>query len=316
MSVIFHDLHPAEVSLKAAVLEGLGRSPKAIPPKFFYDAKGSRLFDAILDQPEYYIPKVERRIVAEALTDIVTAVGTDRVLIEPGAGSADKVRWLLDDLKPRAYVPIDISGEHLRQAADRLAADYPALEIHAVCGDISHTVAIPDELPPGPRLVFYPGSSLGNFHPSEARELLIELRELSGGDGMLLIGVDTKKPENVLQAAYNDAQGVTAAFNLNLLERIKRELDGDVQLDQFRHQAFYNPNQGRIEMHLESLADQAVRIDGKCFEFRRGETLHTENSYKYAPDEFRELAAKAGFRLARQWQDTKQFFAVYLLAPA
>jgi dimethylhistidine N-methyltransferase len=311
--ITFHDFEPRIQSLREAVVEGLARPSKRVPPKFFYDARGSELFDAICAQPEYYLPEVERALLCEVAGELVEYTGTDGVLIEPGAGSAEKVRLLLDPLRPAAYVPIDISGEHLRRSAARLAADYPWLEVHAACDDFSQEMHLPVSVPEGRRLAFFPGSSLGNFDPEEAQRFLERLARLVGLGGKLLIGVDNKKDHSILNAAYNDAAGVTAAFNLNLLQRINRELDADFEPEQFEHQAYYNPEQGRIEMHLISCRDQEVRVEGHRFRFEAGESLHTENSYKYRPEEFLDIAGRAGFGLLRHWTDSRQYFSLYLL---
>jgi dimethylhistidine N-methyltransferase len=311
--VTFHDFEPRIQSLFEAVVEGLARPDKRVPPKFFYDARGSELFDGICAQPEYYLPDVERTLLHEMVDELAEHTETAGVLIEPGAGSAEKVRLLLDRLRPAAYVPIDISGEHLRRAAERLAADYPWLEIHASCDDFSQEMHLPESVPPGHRLAFFPGSSLGNFEPTEARRFLERLAGLVGHGGKLLIGVDNKKDQSVLHAAYNDAAGMTAEFNRNLLERINRELDADFEPEQFDHEAFYNSEQGRVEMHLISRREQEVHVDGHRFRFEAGERLHTENSYKYRPEEFLDIAAEAGFGLLKHWTDSRRYFSVFLL---
>ncbi len=310
----YHDFKPEALSLHEEVVRGFSRPQKSIPPKFFYDAKGSALFDRICQQPEYYLPDVERGMLSGLAQEIAELTGRGRVLIEPGAGSADKVRLLLEALSPLAYVPMDISFAHLKQAAQNLVADHPGLPVHAVCVDYTHSMPLPEGLPEGPRLAFFPGSSLGNFEPSEAEAFLAMIRRMVGARGMLLIGVDTKKPREILDAAYNDAAGVTAAFNLNLLHRIRRELQAEVDPEAFAHQASYNPQEGRIEMHLVSREPQQVRLNGHCFEFEEGERLHTESSYKYTPREFLALAGRAGFSCRRHWLDPEGLFAVYLLA--
>jgi dimethylhistidine N-methyltransferase len=312
----FHDYQPQELSLGRAVVDGLGLPAKAIPPKFFYDERGSRLFDAICEQPEYYPPVAERRILEARAREIASLTGTGCVLIEPGAGSLAKVRYLLDALRPSAFVPMDISGAFLRRAAGDLAADYAWLSVHAACVDFTHSMPLPDIVPPGRRLVFFPGSSLGNFDPPEAAHFLRMIRDTVGADGMLLIGVDTKKPAAILNAAYNDAAGVTAEFNLNLLHRIRRELEADCDPRRFAHRAFYNAAQGRVEMHLVSTADQQIAVNGHRFGFAPGESVHTECSYKYAPAEFLTLAAGAGFEPVRLWLADRDLFAVYLLRAA
>ena len=309
----YHDFKPEALSLHNEVVRGFSLAQKSIPPKFFYDAAGSALFERICEQPEYYLPDVERRMLCELAPEIVSLAGTGRVLIEPGAGSAEKVKLLLEALSPSAYVPMDISFAFLKQAAQGLVADHPGLPVHAVCVDYTHSLPLPQGLPEGPRLAFFPGSSLGNFDPPEAQAFLDMIRRMVGSGGMLLIGVDTKKPKEILDAAYNDAAGVTAAFNLNLLHRIRRELQADVDPESFTHQAGYNPQAGRIEMHLVSQASQRVRVNGHSFEFDQGERLHTESSYKYTPQEFLALAGQAGFSCRRHWLDSEGLFAIYLL---
>lgn len=313
-TVTFHDHKPQSLSLYDAVVEGLSQPCKVIPPKFFYDEKGSQLFDAICDQPEYYLPGVERRLLQDCAAEIVRYTGKARVLIEPGAGNLAKVRLLLDELQPSAYVPMDISCEYLQWMSAELAADYPWLAIHAACVDFSHSLPLPATVPAGKRLAFFPGSSLGNFHPPEAARFLTMVRDTVAEGGMLLIGVDTKKPVSILDAAYNDAAGVTAEFNLNLLQRMRRELAADVDPDGFDHRAFYNAAKGRVEMHLVSQREQEVRVNGHRFHFERGESVHTECSYKYTPDEFHALARQAGFTPVRHWLAEGGLFAVYLLA--
>ena len=309
----YHDFKPEALSLRDAVVRGFSRPQKSIPPKFFYDARGSALFERICQQPEYYLPDVERRMLSEMAREIAGLTGPGRVLIEPGAGSAEKVRLLLEALSPSAYVPMDISFGFLKQAAQNLVVEHPGLPVHAVCVDYTHSLPLPDGLPEGDRLVFFPGSSLGNFEPPEAQAFLTLIRRTVGAGGMLLIGVDTKKPVAILDAAYNDAAGVTAAFNLNLLHRIRRELQAEVDPRAFDHQAGYNPQAGRIEMHLVSREPQRVRLNDHSFEFEQGERLHTESSYKYTPQEFLELAGQAGFSARRYWLDPEGLFAIYLL---
>lgn len=314
MPLHFHDSHPVFADFHHSVIDGLSASPKQIAPKFFYDEAGSKIFDAICAQPEYYVPTVERRIYATHADDILASIEADGChLIEPGAGSSVKVRFLLDRARPAMYVPMDISAEHLRMSAERLAREYPALTVHAVCVDHTQPYTLPAEIPLHRRVFFYPGSSLGNFDPGEAIRFLRDLRGKAGPDGRLLIGIDTKKPAEVLNLAYNDPAGVTAAFNLNLLQRLRKELASDVDLDRFEHRAFYNERLGRIEMHLVSREAQRVRVNGNVFDFRAGESIHTENSYKYAPDEFQQLAWEAGWAGEKVWLDDKRYFSVHLL---
>ena len=314
-TLTFHDHQPETLSLHDAVVAGLSREVKAIPPKFFYDERGSELFAQICAQPEYYVPNIEQRMLRDLAPEIARHTGIGRVLIEPGAGNAAKVRLLLEALRPAAYVPMDISGAYLREAAERLAEAYPWLPVHAACVDFTHSLPTPATAPEGAKLVFFPGSSLGNFDPAEAVDFLRMIRAALGDDGLLLIGVDTKKSKTVLDAAYNDAAGVTSAFNLNLLHRIRNELDADCDPQGFDHQAFYNPEAGRIEMHLVSRREQMVRVNGFRFPFRAGERVHTESSYKYHPDEFLTLAARAGLQPVHHWLDDQGWFAIYLLQP-
>jgi dimethylhistidine N-methyltransferase len=313
LQVTFHDHKPRELSFVDAVLDGLSQEHKCIPPKFFYDKRGSQLFDAICRQPEYYLPDVERELLHCCIDEIAQLCGSGRVIIEPGAGRLIKIRLLLDALRPSAFVPMDISGQFLKSAMKELAADYPWLSIHAACVDFTHSMPLPELVPDAPRLVFFPGSSLGNFHHGEAVAFLCMVRDTISDDGLLLIGVDTKKPTPILHAAYNDAAGVTAQFNRNLLRRMVRELDTDLDPDNFEHHANYNSELGRIEMHLVSRRNQQIRIDGHHFAFNTGESVHTECSYKYTPAEFLSLAAKAGLSEVKHWLAKDEMFCVYLL---
>ncbi len=310
----FHDGHPQFDDLYRSVIDGLARSPKQLQPKFFYDEEGSRIFDQICHQPEYYLPKVESGIFETYANDIVTSLGGDGChLIEPGAGSSIKVRFLLDRLRPAMYSPMDISADHLRASAQRLAADYPHVPIHAVCVDHTKPYELPSQIPLERRVFFYPGSSLGNFDPLEAVRFLKDIHSKAGPDGQLLIGIDTKKSPEVLNCAYNDAAGVTAAFNLNLLNRIRRELAADVDVANFSHNAFYNEDLGRIEMHLVSRNDQCLHINGSSFDFKAGKSIHTKNSYKYMPEEFKALAQEAGWSSQKVWLDPQHYFSLHLL---
>jgi len=312
-AVRFHDAHPGAADLRRAVLEGLGSRPRAISPKFFYDERGSELFDAICETPEYYQTRTEMAILRGALPELVGLVGTECTLVELGSGASKKVRLLLEELRPSGYVGVDISKEFLLTSTETLARDYPWLEVHAACVDFSRGLEIPYCDGAAHNVAFFPGSSIGNFDPDDALHLLRDVGEMVGPGGHLLIGVDLKKDVNVLNAAYNDAAGVTAAFNGNLLERIRRELDSDIDPAGFEHYAFYNPDAGRVEMHLASLRSQQVRVDGRRFAFEPGETIHTENSYKYTVAEFGKLAARAGFRQQAVWVDDDRLFSVQLL---
>jgi dimethylhistidine N-methyltransferase len=311
-AITFYDGHPGVVSLRDEVLAGLAGTPRAVPPKFFYDERGSALFDAICDQPEYYQTRTEMDILRHALPDLVQILGRHSILVELGSGASRKVRLLLEELRPRGYVGVDISREFLLDSTSLLARDYPWLEVHAACVDFSQGLDIPGCAGDLHNLAFFPGSSIGNFEPAEARRLMREIGAMVGRGGHLLIGVDLKKDVATLNAAYNDAAGVTAAFNRNLLERIRAELDSDIDPASFDHYAFYNPIEGRIEMHLISRARQRVHVEGHAFDFEVGEGIHTENSYKYTADGFARLAADAGFRREGLWCDDAALFSVQL----
>jgi dimethylhistidine N-methyltransferase len=312
-AVQFYDYHPGVFSLREEVLKGLAARPKAIPPKFFYDTRGSELFDAICGLPEYYLTRAEMDILQQQAQMIATLVGPGCLLIELGSGASRKVRLLLDTLRPSQYLGVDISKDFLLQSTRQLAADYPWLEVHAACADFSQTLDLSYCPPSVEKLAFFPGSSIGNFHPHEAVHFLEQLAVNLYPHGALLIGVDLKKDPRLLQAAYNDAQGVTAEFNLNLLRRIQLELDTNLDPARFAHQAFYNESQGRIEMHLLSWQRQRIRIEDRFIEFDANETIHTENSYKYHIEEFQALARQAGYLPEYVWTDAEQLFSVHYL---
>jgi dimethylhistidine N-methyltransferase len=309
----FHDLAPSEESFRDAVLAGLGHDPKTLPCKFFYDARGSALFEEICEVPEYYLTHTEIRILEVYAGAIAGHIGAHCRLIELGSGSSRKVRILLEALEaPAAYVPVDISREYLREAAARLAADFPALSVVAVCADYTRPFPLPPlPGPPGKRVGFFPGSTIGNFEPEAVVRFLAHCAELLGPEGEMLIGADLKKDPAVIERAYNDRAGLNAAFNLNLLERINRELAGDIDIARFEHLAFYREAKGRMELYLKSLADQTATIAGRRFQFAEGERIHTENSYKYAIPEFHALALRAGFRAVHTWTDPGELFSVH-----
>jgi len=296
------------------VVAGLSLPQKALPPKYFYDAAGSRLFEAICRLPEYYPTRAERSLTRENLSDIARFAGARCELVEFGSGASTKTRMLIRRLRPARYVPIDISESALALAVRRLGREFPWLGIEPLAGDFSRPLRLPRRK--ARRVAYFPGSTIGNLTPGEAQAFLRMTRGHVGVRGAMLVGVDLKKDANVLHAAYNDARGVTAAFNLNLLARINRELDGEFDPGRFRHYAFYNASLGRIEMHLVSLAAQSVRIGPHRFEFERGETIHTENSYKYSIAGFRALAAGAGFEGAKVWTDRHGLFSLHGLAAA
>ena len=299
-----------------AIVHGLSQPQKSIPSRFFYDMHGSRLFEQITALDEYYPTRAELEILKEQGDAIAQAVGDCRALVEFGAGSSRKVRLLLAAMPQiEVYAPIDISAEFLSAEAETLGTDFPAVTIVPVSADFMAGFSLPADLDDRQRLVFFPGSTIGNFDPGEALHLLERMGEVAGPDGHVLIGVDLKKDEATLLRAYDDARGVTAAFNLNLLARANRELGADFDSAAFRHEARYNRDQGRIEMHLVASRQQTVTIRGCRFEFAPGESIHTENSYKYTVDEFRLLARASGLQPVGTWLDTQQQFSVHLLRP-
>ncbi len=297
------------------VINGLSKNPKQIAPKYFYDQKGSELFDAITRLDEYYITRVERAILAANRKAISAEIGRGCAFIEPGAGSCEKVQWLMPELNPAVYVPMDISAEHLYKSAACLADAYPDLAVTPVVCDHSNGLDLAAKLPAHMPVFFYPGSSIGNFEPAAAMKFLQSLRVQMNGNGGLLIGVDTKKDPQVLHAAYNDCKGITARFNLNVLDHLSRLLGGNLSTGNFTHVACYNGELGRIEMHLRCKRDHQAILGGATLQFKQGEMVHTENSYKYHPEEFIALAAHAGFAHRRLWQDDRGCFAVMYFSP-
>jgi dimethylhistidine N-methyltransferase len=310
---VLHDYQPVPVRFREDVLSGLTKNRRQIPPKYFYDEEGSRLFDAICQLPEYYPTRAEIGLLKHYGTEMVQYMGEGSVLVEFGSGSSLKIRLLLEALRPAAYLPIDISREHLFNSARHLAYDYPRVAVHAICADYTRPLVLPRDFAEGAKAGFFPGSSIGNFEPPEALQFLKQIATLLGAGSGLLIGVDLKKDAALLNAAYNDSRGITAAFNLNLLRRINRELEGNFDLSSFEHRAFYNAVKGRVEMHLVSRKNQTVTVSNQAFEFHTGETLHTENSYKYSIEEFQQLARAAGFQPQRVWTGEQALFSVHYL---
>ena len=314
----FHDRLPCAGSFLDDVIDGLSRPRKELPPKYFYDERGSRLFEAICETPEYYLTRAEMELMTARAGEMARRLGPRCAVIEYGSGSGRKTRTLVEALDPVAYVPIDIAREQLRATAAGFASEFPGLAVMAVCADYSRPLELPelDGLEARRRIIYFPGSTIGNLSVPEAAVFLANARALAGAGGGMLVGVDLKKDAARLNAAYNDARGITAEFNLNLLQRINRELGAGFDLSAFRHHAFYNTAGSRIEMHLVSLKDQRVRIGGRAFRIRAGESIHTENSCKYSADEFRRLASSAGFEPTACWIDPERLFAVhYLTAP-
>jgi dimethylhistidine N-methyltransferase len=296
-------------------LNGLRKAQKELPSKYFYDERGSYLYERICTLNEYYLPRVEMAIMEAHIKEIVELLGPNVCLIEYGCGNCTKTRTLLDNLLDlAAFVPIDISGEQLLRISQELALSYPELEISPVCADYTSDFELPALKKPNDRtVVYFPGSTIGNFDPIPAKNFLEHVAGVCGADGALLIGVDLKKDPDVLYRAYNDKKGVTASFNLNLLERINRELGGDFQLNNFRHHAFYNPGESRIEMHIVSLRKQVVHLGDSSIPFSKDESIWTESSYKYSLDDFKQLAVDAGFQVEKVWTDERQWFSVQYL---
>ena len=298
------------------VIAGLSAQPKRISPKYFYDNEGSRLFDDITRLPEYYPTRAELEILRTNARELADFIPDQAALIEFGSGACTKVRILMDSAPHvHAYIPVDISGDYLNGEAAPLARDYPRLAIRPVAADFTKVFELPGEALGRRRAGFFPGSTIGNFDPHEAADFLRNARSTLGDGAVMIVGVDLVKDPAILRAAYNDTGGVTARFNLNLLRRINRELGGTFKLGAFEHRAFYDDELNRIEMHLVSLTAQTVRVAGASIAFAAGETIHTENSWKYTPDSFRELVRGTGWRTARMWTDRAGLFSVHALIP-
>ncbi len=306
----------AATGFAADVLAGLAAMPKRLPAKYFYDEAGSRLFERITELPEYYPTRTEMRILESSAESIAQFAQPGAALVEFGSGSTAKARLLLRHMASvRAYVPVDISAEFVNGEAARLQADFPALQVLPVAADFTCTFELPAAIRAAPRIGFFPGSTIGNLEPHEVTGFLRRARRVLGRAAAFVVGVDLVKDPEVLHAAYNDSQSITAQFNRNLLVRINRELAGDFDVSAFEHHAFYNRELRRIEMHLASLRRQKVRILGKCFGFRAGETIHTENSYKYTVESFAALARGAGWTTGAVWSDPDGYFSVQALVP-
>jgi dimethylhistidine N-methyltransferase len=314
----FHDFAPQPESFRDAVLDGLSQRHKEIPCRWLYDEHGSELFEAICETPEYYPTRTETAILADCAGEIASLMGPQCQLVEFGSGSSRKVRLLLSAFeRPSSYVAIEISREALQQAADDVAAQFPAIDVRAVCADYMEPLDLAEIPEPqqGRRLGFFPGSTIGNLDRPGAVQFLRRCREVVGPNGAMLVGVDLKKDARLLHAAYNDADGITASFTMNLLTRMNRELDADFDLTKFIHDASYNPVEGKVEIFIRSLADQVVTVAGERFHFRRGEGIHTEDSCKYSIEEFQALASRAGFAPRRAWTDVNELFSIHLLTP-
>jgi len=297
-------------------IAGLAATPKRLPAKYFYDAAGSQLFEQITKLPEYYPTRTELEILEQRADEIATLLPAGSALVEFGSGPTTKARILLRAAPGmQAYVPVDISAEFLIEEATRLRADMPQLAVLPVVADFMAPFELPPEVVSRPRVVFFPGSTIGNFEPHQAAAFLHQIIGVLGPDATLVVGVDLIKDPEILFAAYNDAQGITAKFNRNMLARMNSELGADFDLGTFEHHAFYNRERHRVEMHLASMKRQKVRLAGKTFEFRAGETIHTENSYKYTIESFSALARGAGWVPRGAFTDSKRYFSVHILKP-
>lgn len=309
------DYEPKPHTVLKEVLAGLSKSQKTLPPKLLYDKRGSEIFEKICQLKEYYPTRAETEILKENAREIAEYIGPEAVLIEPGSGSGDKIRSLLSHLKDiKSYVPIEISKEILLRMLGELNQEHPSLEVIPVCADFMGMDELPvslNEAEIGRKVVFFPGSTIGNLSPAEAIQFLKRYGRMIGHGGGVLIGVDLKKDPAIFKAAYDDPHGVTAQFNLNLLERLNRETAAQFNLTNFTHDAYYNEKLGRVEMHIVSRVPQLVKVNQTVFRFREGETIHTENSYKYRVEEFCELASKARFKIRKSWKDENSLFCVY-----
>lgn len=308
------DFYPNSFSVLKEVLAGLSKSQKCLPPKLLYDKRGSEIFEKICLLKEYYPTRAETEILKTYSSEISKLIGPEAIIIEPGSGAGDKIRYLLPYLiKPRVYLPIEISRDILLRMTEELSNEFPQLKVMPVCADFSEDIVLPSGLKSSQnkKVVFFPGSTIGNLEPSEAVHFLKKIGKLVGHGGDLVIGVDLKKDPKYLKMAYDDPQGITSDFNLNILERLNREVSADFDINNFAHEAVYDETQGRVEMHLVSKISQLVRVNETVFRFHEGETIHTESSYKYNVDEFSELCGKARFKLKKVWKDSQNLFCVY-----
>lgn len=309
----FLDLQPELNDVLSEVCTSLNQNAKSLSPKFFYDERGSQLFEAITQLPEYYPTRTELALFAAHLPEIADLIGKRSCVIEYGSGSSLKIRQLLQALSPAAYVPVDISKDYLLNTAKVLSADFTGLDVFPVCADFTQDMVLPTQVANLQRVGFFPGSSIGNFEPAQALQFMQRVGATIGSNGYFLIGVDCKKDPLVLERAYADRAGVTAEFNLNVLVHLNRVLGANFRVEQFQHVAKYNQEQGCIQMFLRSECAQQVNIGETIFSFDAGELLHTENSYKYMPSEFLALAERSGFRCLKHWLDERDYFGLYLL---
>jgi L-histidine N-alpha-methyltransferase len=312
------DLHPQPDDIAADAVAGLSKTPKTLPSKYFYDAQGSRLFEAITHQPEYYLTGTELALLEASLASIAQAIGPGAHVVEYGSGSGRKTELLLEGLHDAvAYTPVEISRTALLESTARLSQSFPQIEMLPVCADFTRPLTLPQATRPAQRTVmFFPGSTLGNFADDDATRLLAAMRQTMGAHGCALIGIDLDKDDALIEAAYNDAAGVTAAFTLNLLARLNREIGSDFDLDGFRHRAVYARERGRIETSLVSQHAQSVQVAGRTFHFAPAEAMQVEYSYKYTEAGFAALAARAGLKVSHGWNDARDWFGLRLLQPA
>ena len=312
-----HDFAPAQESFEDALVAGLSGPHRSIPARFLYDEAGSRLFDRICELPEYYLTRTELKILTDKADEIAAAIGPDIALLEFGAGSSQKARLLLDALeRPAAYEPIDVSREHLVQLAEEIAAAYPRLQVSAICADYTQPMELPDSDIRLRRAGFFPGSTIGNLTEADARAFLSGWAGQLGRDGLMVVGVALRAPASVVLPAYDDAQGVTAAFTANVLARANRELGADFDMAAFRHTLDYNQATGCLTIHLTSLKSQRVHVAGRAFDFAEGERVHVEDSNKYAVEDFQRLARSAGYAAETVWVDPRELFSVHVLRVA
>ncbi|MGH7885787.1 MAG: L-histidine N(alpha)-methyltransferase [Thermodesulfobacteriota bacterium] len=304
---------PQQESIIEEIIDSLSKVQKSLPCKFFYDERGSDLFEQIVDLDEYYLARTEISIMNDNIGEISELIGESCILIEPGSGSANKIKILLENLKtPSAYIPIDISETYVKDSTHNLSKYYPALKIVPIIADYTSDFKLPEfNFNYNKLVVYYPGSTIGNFSPDEARDFLKKIAHMTGKNNYLLIGVDLKKEKDTLERAYNDAKGITEKFNINILSNLNNLIESDFITDRWSHKAFFNEDESRVEMHLVSKENQTVKLNGYAVDFHKGETIHTENSYKYGIDEFCNLVSKE-YKLNKFWTDKKKNFAVLL----
>ncbi|WP_251359696.1 L-histidine N(alpha)-methyltransferase [Kangiella sp. TOML190] len=293
-----------------ALLAGLLAEQKYINPKYFYDKNGSELFERITQLDEYYPTRTERTILIQNAEEMASYFDKSAVIIEPGAGACEKIQLILEAIHPEAYLPQDVSKRFLQQAAQTIKDKFPWLKVYPIVSDFAKPIEIPKEFRNKPSYVFYPGSTIGNFEPESAVSFLKNMRQLVGDDGGILLGADLHKEPAVIEAAYNDTHGVTAKFNLNMLSNVNRQLGSAIDASKFSHRAFYNEKLHRIEMHLVSMQQQAYFVDGKQIDFKAGETIHTENSYKFSLEDIDKMAQGSGFQRIKTWTDKDGYFSL------